>query len=196
MICCVAGSLIVRMSTRRSSRVSSKIKHVSRRLFTSFASVGCALCVIPAAIIASGAESAPAIAAENLTDGQSASNSQDIEGTLKDIQALVNQFYPRAKTSKTKDSLHFELKVKNEIDTFSNRPVPTPSNGGILGDLKVVSGPYKGKDKDRLPSEEISGFSTTLTLAPNLPGDCHLLSKLTFPGDCPSAFKEQFKAIL
>ncbi len=128
---------------------------------------------------------------------ETAPSSDPLATVLKDMEECVHDFYSRAKVSKTDTKFHFEFKVKTEIDTYTSRPSLKPLTGGILGDLTVVPGEYTGKDKDRLPSTEISGYCTTLTLAPFLKeSNSHLLAKLYFPPDTPAEFIDRFKTIV
>jgi hypothetical protein len=130
---------------------------------------------------------------------ESASSSQAPE--LKDVcvklEALLHDFYPKAKITTTADSLHFEFKLKSEIGYYSNRQVMAPQDGGILGDLQERPGQYQGQDKDRLPSELPDGFHTTLTMAPySSASKTCLFTTLMFPPDVNEEFKTHFKEIV
>src|SRR5579885_865996 len=119
------------------------------------------------------------------------------ESICNDLEGLVRQYYPKAKITRKGDDLHFEYKTKLQATRSSNRPVPIPTDGGILGELALKKGTYEGADKDRLPSEVPDGFHTTLTMAPySQTSDRHLFARLVFPSDVPFQFKEQFKEII
>ncbi len=110
------------------------------------------------------------------------------------IEKLVQEYYPRAKITKSGKGIHFEFKVKKEMSIYLNRPVAVPSDGGILGDLLIKEGEYTEKDKNLLPSEERDGYHTTLTMAPySSVRKRHLLAKLVYPQDVPADFHDRFK---
>jgi len=129
-----------------------------------------------------------------------AENAADTLGSdqvFKQLEELLRAFYPKAKVTKTDNSMHFEYKLKSETGFYSNKAILAPQDGGILGDLAVQPGEYAGEDKDRLPSVRPDGFHTILKMAPySSANKDHLLVSLTFPSDASEEFKEKFKEIV
>lgn len=118
---------------------------------------------------------------------------QRLEFLYEKMQHLVKEYFPRAKFSVAKQSLHFEDKCRAEVGYYSGRRKITPQDGGVLGDLALAAGVYRGLDKDRLPSEEYDGFHTVLTMAPYFKQqNNHLLIVLSLPNEFPLEFKERF----
>jgi hypothetical protein len=136
-------------------------------------------------------QSAAAAVADDAVDTPGA------DKVFKQLEDLLHAFYPKAKVTKTDNSMHFEYKLKTETGFYSNKPALAPQDGGILGDLSVQPGEYAGADKARLPSELPDGFHTNLKMAPySSANKDHLLAVLTFPSDASEEFKEKFKEIV
>lgn len=134
--------------------------------------------------------------AESKAAADAAKSDPQLNEIYRELETLVREFYPRAKFSRMGETAHFELKVKNHL-SGSGLTVLAPESGGILGDLQIKPGEYSGKDKDRLPSETLDSYTTTMVLAPyNRQKNTHLLVKLVFPPDLPVDFKEQFKSAI
>jgi hypothetical protein len=116
---------------------------------------------------------------------------------FKHVETVVKKFYPRATIAISDSKIHIEYKCKSEESFYTQRTVLAPQAGGILCDITLKPGQYKGEDKDRLPSEVQDGFHTNLTMAPySKQQDKHLLMILSFPADIDVQFKEHFKKLI
>jgi len=116
---------------------------------------------------------------------------------FKSIATLVKKFYSKANVTISNSTMHFDEKCKNETDFYSDRMVLAPASGGILCDITLKSGEYKGEDKNRLPSEVADGFHTNLTMAPySKQQNKYLLTRLSFPPDIDVGFKKRFKTLV
>ena len=75
---------------------------------------------------------------------------------------LFKKFYPAAKVTSASAKMHIEEKCKSEQSFYSDRTVLAPQSGGILCDITLKPGEYRGEDKDRLPSEVQDGYHTNM----------------------------------
>lgn len=126
-----------------------------------------------------------------------ASEGDDPSTIYKKIADLVQEYYNKATVSVTDKGVSFKFKTKKEAGFYSNEPLEVPATGGILGDVVVVSGEFKGKEKKFLPFEERCGFHTKLLMAPySSKKQSHLLAWMRFPEDSPVEFKEKFKELI
>ncbi len=120
-----------------------------------------------------------------------------LDEIFKNIQELVKEYYPKAKISISKETIHFQDKVRDQERFYSGRIEPTPQSDGIIGELSLKPGQYQGADKDRLPSEVADGFNNVLVMAPySKQLDSHLFGRLVFPKDTSVDFKDRFKNIV
>ncbi|PWT96388.1 MAG: hypothetical protein C5B53_09790 [Candidatus Melainabacteria bacterium] len=113
------------------------------------------------------------------------------------LEALVKEYYPKAKITRSDKSIHFQTKVKSEEGYYSHKLELAPMSGGIRGDVSLEPGEYTGSYKDKLACELNEGYFRLLVLAPHCQAsDCHLLAILAFPADVSSEFKSDFKTIV
>lgn len=122
-------------------------------------------------------------------------NPLDFAGVTKELEALVSEFYPRAKIVKTDKSIHFEYKVKSLKLPSSIKQITVPDSEGVLGDLTVTPGQYAGNEL--VPFQSNETYYVSLLMAPySEPTESHLLTKLLFPPSSPADFVTRFKAIV
>lgn len=118
----------------------------------------------------------------------------NFEKVYIELTGLLKEFYPRAMVTKTDSKIHFEYKV-HKYATISGREEMAPTLDGILGDLEVTSGKYKGKKILPLTTNET--LFVILDMAPYLEeSDCHLLCKLLYPHTVPNTFLIKFKELV
>lgn len=114
---------------------------------------------------------------------------------FNDIEALVKQFYPKAKIVRTEKSLHFDYKARGLAGVQSGLKEFSPDSGGIAGDIVVQAGKYTGKE--RQPSETNHILHMVLFMAPySEPSDQHFSTRLSYPPDASVEFLNQFKTII
>jgi TPR repeat protein len=119
----------------------------------------------------------------------------DFKALTSELEALVLEFYPRAKIVKTDKSIHFEYKVKSLKLPSIIKQITVPESEGILGDLTVTPGVYAGTEM--VPFQSNETYYVSLLMAPySEPLDSHLLTKLLFPPSSPSEFVTRFKSIV
>jgi hypothetical protein len=113
----------------------------------------------------------------------------------KEVTEVVKDFYPKAKVTQNGDKIHFEYKVRSHIGSYSNRQELSPDLGGILGDIEVKSGEYKGREK--LPTELNEYVHVVLLMAPySKSANNHLLTRVAYPPDTPIDFLDRIKAVV
>ncbi|MBA3856147.1 MAG: hypothetical protein C0507_04485 [Cyanobacteria bacterium PR.3.49] len=132
----------------------------------------------------------------NPSETKSADRSIDASSAVfKDIEALVKQYYPKAKIARTDKSIHFEYKARGLTGVQSGLKEFSPDSGGIAGDIVVHAGRYSGKE--RQPSETNHILHMVLFMAPySEPQDQHFNTRLSYPPDASVEFLNQFKAII
>ncbi len=149
--------------------------------------------IVPIAISLAYLCSSPARA----DDANASGDGESPTAIYDQISKLVREFYEKATISSTDKGIQFKHKVRKEVGFYSKKTEEVPTSGGIAGDVTSFAGLYSGKDKERLPFEEHSGFHTTLVMAPySIKRDSHLLARLSFPEDMPIEFKQRFKEII
>jgi hypothetical protein len=135
--------------------------------------------------------SRPCLIAQTAAAGAGA----DVKSDFKDVEAVLLDFYPKAKITISGTKFHCEFKCKTEAGYYSSKGNGLfPQEDGILCDIALKDGPYERPDKDQLPSDVHDGFHTTLTMAPySKKQNKHLLVHLTYPPDISPEFKERFE---
>jgi len=133
----------------------------------------------------------PVTPAQPVTPSQPA---RDFKAVSTAIEALVLEYYPRAKIVKTDKSVHFEFRVKSLI-LPSRKQSLVPESEGIVGDLNIKPGRYDGTEI--LPYQTNETYYVSLLMAPySEPGDCHMLTKMLFPPSTAVEFVKGFKQIV
>lgn len=113
------------------------------------------------------------------------------------VEKLVREFYPKAVINKGRGEITFEYKAKKKNGFYPDRPAMVPMDGGIVGTVTLSPGEYAEADKDEIPSEKPNGFYMVLTMAPySKRQNSHLLTKVIFPEDATSEFKQRFRALI
>ena len=113
------------------------------------------------------------------------------------VEKLVREFYPKAVINKGRGEITFEYKAKKKNGFYPDRPAMVPMDGGIVGTVTLSPGPYAESDKDEIPSEKPNGFYMVLTMAPySKRQNSHLLTKVIFPEDATTEFKERFRTLI
>lgn len=117
------------------------------------------------------------------------------EAIFKNVAALVKEFYPQATVKLKGNTMHFERKQKQEYEYYTRKLETTAEPGGIVGDLELGLGQYKGRDRDRLPTETFQGFRSTILMAPYSKAlNTHLYAKVVCPTGTTATFKTKFRA--
>lgn len=115
------------------------------------------------------------------------------EEVYKEIEELVKQFYPKAKIVQTEKTMHFEFKAR--ATEAHGRLMQLPNNGGIVGDIQLSPGKYRGSEL--LNAETNEPLCVSLLMAPySSEGNNHLLTSLKFPPDTPHDFVANFKEVV
>ncbi len=109
-----------------------------------------------------------------------------------ELSGLVKEYFPRAKVTISGNVMHFEYKVHSQISTQTHLSELAPGIDGVLGDLEVKTGPYKGRES--LPKRVNLITYEAIVLAPYSPKhESHIMARLSFdPGTAPE-FLEKFK---
>ncbi len=117
------------------------------------------------------------------------------EVIFKNVSALVKEFYPQATIKLKGNTMHFERKLKQEYEYYTRKLETTAEPGGIVGDLELAPGRYKGLDRDRLPTETFQGFRSTISMAPYSKAlNTHLYARVICPTGTTASFKSKFRA--
>jgi len=117
------------------------------------------------------------------------------EVIYKNISAMVKEYYPQATISIKGNTMHFERKAKREFEYYTRKLEIGAEPGGIVGDVDLAPGPYKGVGKERMPTETFQGFWSTITMAPfSKAQNAHLYAKLVCPEGTASTFKARFRS--
>jgi len=125
----------------------------------------------------------------------SASTGPDVSAAFGEIEALVKEYYPKAKIVRNADSLHFEYKARGLTGTQSGLKELSPDSGGVAGDIVVKPGRYAGRERN--PSETNLILHMVFFTAPySEPNDHHLLTRLSYPPDASIDFLSRFKTII
>lgn len=144
--------------------------------------------------LAAVAEEGSASATSSSTS-TSTSTSASSSTVFNDVEALVKQYYPKAKIVRTDKSLHFDYKARGLAGVQSGLKEFSPDSGGIAGDISIHSGKYTGKE--RQPSETNHILHMVLFMAPySEPQDKHYNTRLSYPPDASVEFLNQFKSII
>ncbi len=125
----------------------------------------------------------------------SASTGPEVSAVFGEIEALVKEYYPKAKVVRTADSLHFEYKARGLTGTQSGLKELSPDSGGVAGDIVVKPGRYTGRERN--PSETNLILHMVFFTAPySEPNDHHLFTRLSYPPDASIDFLSRFKTII
>jgi hypothetical protein len=115
----------------------------------------------------------------------------------KNISAVVKQYFPGAVVTLKGNNMHIEKRVRKQFEYYTRKLELAPDPGGILGDVALTPGEYKGADKQVLPSETFQGFRTTLTMAPySKQLNMHMYVKIICPVDTPNDFKLKIRSMV
>lgn len=118
---------------------------------------------------------------------------QTVAPIYEEMAKLVKDYYPRAKVAIDKNSIHFEFKAHMRM-TPAQRLELSPDADGIVGDVKLASGNYRGNEP--VPRESDQRFHIILTMAPfNPQADAHIFTKLYYPPGTVPEFLVQFKQL-
>ena len=118
-----------------------------------------------------------------------------VVGVLDRVVELLEEFYPKAKVTRDNSSLHVEYKSKKILTHNSRKKKSIPNHGGIVFDIKEVSGKYPGKEYLPLQTNEILYVSLLMAPYSEL-DDKHLLTKVLFPETASVEFLQKFKEII
>lgn len=122
-------------------------------------------------------------------------NGADVSTAFNEVEALVKEFYPKAKIVRTSDSFHFEYKARGLTGTQSGLKELSPDSGGVAGDIIVKRGRYTGHERN--PSETNLILHMVFFTAPySEPEDHHLFTRLSYPPDASIDFLSRFKTII
>ncbi len=126
----------------------------------------------------------------------SAKNEQETAKTLyAELTTLLKEYYPRAKVTIDGNTMHFEYKCHGQIGTQSHVAELAPGIDGVLGDIEVKQGSYKGKDS--LPKRVNLITYEAILLAPySQIQDSHIMARLAFDPNAAPEFLEQFKELV
>ncbi|MCC7529572.1 MAG: TonB family protein [Candidatus Melainabacteria bacterium] len=118
--------------------------------------------------------------------------SEPAKSLYADLSGLVKEYFPRAKVTVSGNVMHFEYKVHSQISTQTHLSELAPGIDGVLGDLEIKTGPYKGRES--LPKRVNLITYEAIVLAPYSPKhESHIMARLCFdPGTAPE-FLEKFK---
>jgi hypothetical protein len=150
------------------------------------------LCAGAAACFAFGGNLTPALG----TPAAKVEDGADVHQKIfEEIDELIKQYYPRAKTSHDKQKLHVEYKVHTYQNLYSGRTELAPDVGGILGEFEFKSGTYKGSEP--LPKTQNQYSYMLLLMAPYLAKSAeHLSTRLCYAPDAAVDFVNQFTSLL
>lgn len=128
------------------------------------------------------------------TEGGAEQNSP--EKIFKRIEDLTTEFYPRAKIKRKSNSMHIEFKTRPFAVPATGAVEPGPEWGGILVDLELIEGPYKGKDAVPKKFNEYSFYHVVLMAPYSRTHDCHLLTRVAYPFDRAAEYVKQLGEIV
>lgn len=136
---------------------------------------------------------------KSVSAGEAAKSSSpagpQVSAAFGEIEALVKEYYPKAKIVRTEDSLHFEYKARGLTGTQSGLKELSPDSGGVAGDILVKPGRYSGRERN--PSETNLILHMVFFTAPySEPSDHHLFTRLSYPPDASIDFLSRFKTII
>ncbi len=124
-----------------------------------------------------------------------APSNPDASKVFAEIEALVKEYYPKAKFVRTEDKLHFDYKARGLAGTQSGLKELSPDSGGVAGDIVVKQGKYTGRERN--PSETNLILHMVLFMAPySEPNDQHFFTRLSYPPDASVEFLTRFKSII
>jgi len=112
-----------------------------------------------------------------------------------ELEKLVQEFYRKAKVTKSDRKFHFEYKARPTM-TASNRQEITPDFGGVICDIDLRDGRYQGKVKLPQQYNEHSFYSVILMAPYDAKSNVHAYTKLLYPSDTGFEFIEKFKDVM
>ncbi|HEY9784845.1 MAG TPA: hypothetical protein V6D17_05540 [Candidatus Obscuribacterales bacterium] len=112
------------------------------------------------------------------------------------FEAIVVEYYPKAKIEKKDHSLHATFKTKSWEIPGSNRHEEAPVWGGILLDVDLKEGQYAGVQS--VPAKlNYNSYYHVLMFAPySKEYGCHLLTKVAHPFDAPPEFLKRVQNLV
>ncbi|MGD9684301.1 MAG: hypothetical protein AB7W16_24315 [Candidatus Obscuribacterales bacterium] len=114
---------------------------------------------------------------------------------LQEVEALFQEFYPKAKVKKDGNKIQVSYKCHEYADGSSGRHIIAPQLDGILLDMEAVPGKYKGKEM--LPHRVNETLYVLLLMAPySAPSDHHMHTRLLFPHNTPESFVRKFQGLV
>ncbi|MCA9803404.1 MAG: hypothetical protein KC777_15645 [Cyanobacteria bacterium HKST-UBA02] len=117
------------------------------------------------------------------------------EPFLQEVEALFQEFYPKAKVKKDGNKIQVSYKCHEYADGSSGRHIIAPQLDGILLDMEAVPGKYKGKEM--LPHRVNETLYVLLLMAPySAPSDHHMHTRLLFPHNTPESFVRKFQGLV
>jgi len=132
--------------------------------------------------------------AEESTDGGAVRNSPD--KIFERIKDLTTEFFPRAKIKSKGNRMHIEFKTRPYEVPATGAVEPGPEWGGILVDVELIEGPYKGKDAVPKKFNEYSFYHVVLMAPYSQTHDCHLLTRIAYPFDKSAEYVKQLGEIV
>ena len=128
-------------------------------------------------------------------NASAATAAADVAPVFNEIEALVKEYYPKAKVVRTPHSLHFDYKARGLAGVQSGLHELSPDSGGVAGDIVVKPGRYAGRDRN--PGETNYILHMVYFTAPySEPEDHHFFTKLSYPPDAAVDFLSRFKTII
>lgn len=155
----------------------------------------------PASMAESKTDSSPASMAEAKTQPKTESNSSTAAAAnstdlFKQFEALVREYYPKAKLKQAGETMHVEYKTKIYANPATNRNELGPLWGGLVADLELKPGEYQGIEKMPQQLNQYSFYIVMLDAPYSKNANQHLYTRLMYPFDTPPDFLKRYKILV
>lgn len=136
-----------------------------------------------------------ALASPGENRSESNINSEFSKKVFDNVSELVNEYYSKVKFDHKGNKIHFEYKVRPFV-AAGQRTEIAPDFGGILGDVELRKGEYKGHERMPQQYAEYSFYSIVKMAPYSKDYNCHLYTRLSYPEGTTQEFVDRFKDLI
>lgn len=108
------------------------------------------------------------------------------------VEKLVKEYFPKAKFKIEKNTLNGKYKTRPYVIASTNKVEQGPKWGGVLFEMTLNAGKYKGVHSVPKKFNEYSFFHVVLMAPYSQSKNCHLLTRISYPFDVPPEFLKRF----
>lgn len=132
---------------------------------------------------------------EDSDESEEKSEKLNSEKLFKQVRSLVKEYYPKAKIKEKDNNLKVEYKTRPYVISSTNKIEKGPKWDGILFEMKLVKGKYKGVHSVPKKFNQYSYFHVVLMAPYSEDKNCHLWTRISYPFNVPPDFLKRFTLV-